>query len=359
MNKVQTILKEFGWNKSRTLEFKDYALKGYIPGRIVCEENRIYKVVSEFGELTATVSGRMWYHTDSRSNFPSIGDWVAIKAIPEEGKAQIHSLLSRTSFFSRKAAGEATREQIVAANIDRAFIVTDMDRDFNPRRLERYILLAKRSGTDPVIVLNKMDLCSNIEEAIGLAREVAGDIPILPVSALEHEGIESIALYIQKGETGVFIGSSGVGKSALVNALTGGNEHRVGPIREADGRGRHTTSHKELILLPDGGAIIDSPGMRELHLWADPEEVNDAFPEIEELSLNCRFKDCNHLHEPDCAVREALEKGQISIGRLNSYHKLQNECLALSKKQFESTRKQESAQRIQIAKLRRKIKIKD
>lgn len=358
MNKVQTILTEFGWNKSRTLEFKDYTLKGYIPGRIVRGENRIYKVMSESGELTATVSGRMWYHTESRSNFPAIGDWVALKAIPEECKAQIHAVLSRTSSFSRKAVGMATSEQIMATNIDRTFIVTDMDRDFNLRRLERYILLAKRSGTDPIIVLNKMDLCPNVEEAIALTREAAGELPILPVSALEHQGIESLSFYIQKGETGVFIGSSGVGKSALVNALTGGNKQQVGEVRESDGRGRHTTTYKELILLPDGGAIIDSPGMRELHLWADPEEVSDAFPEIEELASGCRFNDCKHLYEPACAVRQAIDEGYISEGRLKSYQKLQMECKSLSQAQHESARKVESARWRQITKDYRKMKIK-
>ena len=352
-------LKALGFDEHFRKCFAPYKEKGLFAGRVVREESNIYRVISEHGELRATVSGRLWYHAEARSEFPAIGDWVALRVIEAENKAKIVAILDRKSCFSRKEAGTVTREQIIAANVDVLFIVTGLDRDFNVRRLERYLLLCSNSGANPVVVLNKSDLCHDEElmTKIGEARACAPGTPVIPVSALEGSGLESMQLYLEKGQTGALVGSSGVGKSALINALLGRECQLVGEVREADGRGRHTTTHRELFTLPEGGLLIDSPGMRELQLWTEEDSLELAFSDIEELAQNCRFRDCQHQGEPGCAVHQALEEGTLAADRFDSYLQLQKETRYLARRQDQKARQEEQAKWRRISRQIRKMKI--
>ncbi len=348
-----------GYDDFYAKNFALHGAKGYVPGRIVREESQIYRVLCEAGELRATVSGRLWYHAEARSEFPAIGDWVALRVIEGEQKARIQAILPRKSCFSRKEAGTVTREQIIAANVDVLFIVTGLDRDFNVRRLERYLLLASDSGATPVVVLNKADLCENDElsDKLGQARAVAPGTPVLPISALTGMGLESLFLYLEKGQTGALAGSSGVGKSALINALLEDEQQVVGEVRASDGRGKHTTTHRELFILPSGGMLIDSPGMRELQLWTEEESLDDAFSDIEELAENCRFRDCQHQSEPGCAIHLALQSGELDGARFDSYLRLQKEARYLARRQDQKARLEEQAKWRRISRQIRKMKI--
>lgn len=309
--------------------------------RVIREDRGRYDVMTESGPRGAVVSGRLIHETLERADFPAVGDWVVGKG-DTDGPWLIQSVLPRRSQFSRKAVGGSSEAQVVAANVDRIFLVTALPEDFNERRLERYLLLAWNSGARPHVVLNKVDRVTEGETWLQRAATVAFDTPIHLCSALNGAGVDELAAALQPGETVALLGSSGVGKSALCNALLGldegKEEARTGAIRAGDGRGRHTTSHRQIHMLPSGALLMDTPGMRELQLWADEEEVDAAFADIEELAWNCRFGDCNHEAEPGCAVREALEAGSLDPDRFRSWSKLQREARRLAVRKEERAR---------------------
>ncbi|MCC7261010.1 MAG: ribosome small subunit-dependent GTPase A [Candidatus Latescibacteria bacterium] len=335
-------LKDLGWNPFFAEHFE--AHKGLVPARVACQHRDLYVVYSEAGEWTAEVPGK-WRHTArSPAEFPAVGDWVGVTP-REEDKATIHALLPRRSSFTRRAAGVRTDEQVIAANIDTLFLVNGLDGDFNLRRLERYLTLAWDSGAAPVIVLNKADQCAEVDERLAEVEGIAFGVPVYAVSALEDQGLEALSPYLGAGKTVAVVGSSGVGKSTLTNSLLGRQHLKVNAVREDDSRGRHTTSHRELVLLEQGGLIVDTPGMRELQLWADEEDLSEGFGEVEELAAQCRFGDCRHQREPGCAVRAAVARGQLEEGRLESYFKLKREIENLSRRQAQKTRLAERATR--------------
>lgn len=326
-------LELLGWNTFFANQAAAYLAKGYLAARVTAEHKHIYRVYAESGEFSARVSGRLRHRALGRQDFPAVGDWVAIDLTPGDSDATIHAVLPRRSKFSRKVAGAVTEEQIVAANVDTVFLVSAMDNDFNLRRIERYLTLAWESGANPVIVLNKSDLCGNISDRLAKVYSVAPGVPVHAISCVRSQGLDELASYLNPGYTVALLGSSGVGKSTLVNNLLGENALRVSEVRKGDGRGRHTTTHRELILLPRGGLIIDSPGMRELQLWEAEDGLTGAFDDIERLAGQCRFSNCGHHHEPGCAVIRAQEEGTLDPDRLENYKKLQKELAYLERRE--------------------------
>ncbi len=326
-------LQHLGWDPFFAEAFEPFNTGEFLPARVAVQHKGHYVLYSEHGELTGKITGRLRYLAGGISDFPAVGDWVVVRARPEEGAATITDILPRRTKFSRKVVGSTTEEQIIAANIDKAFIVSGLDEDFNPRRIERYLVLTAESGAEPVIVLNKADLCDDLPDVLDEVNALSGGAPVLVTSAKRNEGLDKLTAMIHEGQTGTLLGSSGVGKSSIVNHLLG-TEHMVtAEVRESDSRGRHATTHRELILLPTGGMLIDTPGMRELQLWGETSTANDSFDDIEELVLSCKFTNCRHETEPGCAVRQALEDGSLDPDRFASYQKLQKELNYLARKQ--------------------------
>lgn len=289
-----------------------------IAGRILSQEKGLYRVISARGEQFAETSGKFRYEVGSASDFPVVGDFVMMDCAPNMVNAIIHHVLPRKSVFIRKAVGTAHNKQVIAANIDTVFICMSLNNDFNLRRLERYLSIGWESGAVPVVVLTKADLCGNTAEKLSSVKAVAMGADILITSAIEQDGYEQVLPYIKEGHTVALIGSSGVGKSTLINRLLGENRIDTNGLRNDD-KGRHTTTRRELFLLPNGGLVIDTPGMRELGLWNAAEGLCKTFSDIEELSTKCRFKNCSHTTEPGCAVIAATESGDLSSERWQSY----------------------------------------
>lgn len=326
-------LTKLGWNNDYENAFAELKGMGYKPGRIFAEYKNMYKIICEDGELLAEISGKLHFGAEHQEDFPAVGDWVAVTIRPNEGRATIHNILPRKSKFSRKAAGTNTREQIVAANIDTVFIVNSLNKDFNLRRIERYLLLAWESGANPVIVLSKSDLCDDVEEKLAEVEAIAIGVPVHAVSSYSAAGLDDLRKHFKEGHTIALLGSSGVGKSSIINYFLGGEVQRVQELRTDGQKGKHTSTHREMFILPDGGLIIDTPGMRELQLWDAEEGLQEAFEDIEALAAGCFFRDCRHENEPGCAIREAIESGSLLEERLGSYKKLQKELLFLERKQ--------------------------
>jgi ribosome biogenesis GTPase / thiamine phosphate phosphatase len=297
------------------------------------EQRDAYWVAGADGEFFAEVSGRLRYLAAGRADFPAVGDWVAIESRPGDRQATIHAVLPRTSVLSRKAAGQETVQQIIAANVDTVFIVTSLNRDLNDRRLERYIAMVSESGAQPVILLNKSDLVDNAEEVAEGTRPYVAGAPVHVTSAQTGAGIDALEGYLGKGRTVCLVGSSGVGKSTLINRLLGVDRLKVSDVREKDDRGRHTTTTRQMIALPHGGLLIDTPGMREISLWGE-EGVEQAFPEITLLAAQCKFTDCQH-QESDvaCAIQKALESEELLQERWDAYLKLQKEAAYAARRQ--------------------------
>ncbi|WLR41769.1 ribosome small subunit-dependent GTPase A [Bacillus carboniphilus] len=325
-------LQSIGWNEQLEQEFKQLNDQHCLAvGRVATQHRNLYEIWTEKGKVTGNVSGKLRYQAETKSMFPVVGDWVAISMHEGEERATIQAILQRKSQFSRKVAGDTTEEQVISANVDTVFLVSALNQDFNVRRIERYLVLAWESGANPVIVLNKADLADDLEDKRQDVEAIAFGVPIIFVSCVTKQGFDDLQNYMQKGETVSLIGSSGVGKSSIVNMLTGEEKQQVQDIREDDHKGRHTTTHRELILL-ESGLIMDTPGMREIQLWGDEASVHSAFDDISELSSMCKFNDCQHQNEPGCAVRQAIEEGVVSGERYESYLKLQREMVYLADK---------------------------
>ncbi len=315
-------LDDLGWSPRLDAAFAEHRSAGFSPARVSLEHTHIYRVLTPDGELLARVSGRLRHDAFERADFPVVGDWVAIDPPQPDADARIRAVLPRFSRFSRRAAGDPTEEQVLAANIDIALLVSGLDFDFNPRRIERYLLTAWDSGAAPVIVLNKADLVDAPHTFVEQVAASARGVPIVVVSAKRPESMAVLREHVGRGKTAVLLGSSGVGKSSIANTLIGEELLRTREVRTSDSRGRHTSSNRQMILVPGGGILIDTPGMRELQLWDTSEALGSAFADVDALAESCRFRDCGHQGEPGCAVADAVADGRLDAGRLESYRKL-------------------------------------
>lgn len=306
------------------------------PARVVSPGRGLYRVAGGAGEALATLPGRL----EAAGDLPAVGDWVALEPALDPGpggRATIRALLPRRTVLSRKVAGGRAEEQVLAANVDTVFLVLGLDGDFNPRRLERLAVLAAASGAEAAVLLTKADLLADLPgelaARVGAARAAAPELPVLPVSAAAPDGVAPVEPYLVPGRTLALLGSSGVGKSTLVNRLAGSELLRTSAVRPGDDRGRHTTTHRELVRLPGGALLIDSPGLREVQLWLDePDGVAAGFVDVAALASGCRFRDCTHRQEPGCAVVRAVAEGRLDPARLDSLRKLEREAAALERR---------------------------
>ena len=301
------------------------------PARVVAEHRERYTIVSAGGDTSAVLAGRARHDAVARENLPAVGDWVGVSA-SGEGTAVIRLVVPRRAAFVRKVAGNTTRAQVVAANVDVALIATALPDDLNARRLDRYLTLAWESGSIPLVLLTKCDLSDDVDAAIAEARISASGADVIAVSAVTGQGIDALASRLRPGSTAVLLGSSGVGKSTLVNRLLGADRQRTADLG-LEGKGRHTTTHRELIRLTSGALLIDTPGMREMQLWSADEGLGTAFADLEACAERCRFRDCIHDGEPGCAVRAAVDAGELSAERLEHWHELLKELAYLARKQ--------------------------
>lgn len=322
-------LEELGWSPFFAEAFAALGAPGLAPARVVAAHARLLRVRAASGERLAEPSGRLRHSARNPESLPAVGDWVALRMAAGHHRAVVQSVLPRRSAFVRRAAGDVTVQQVLAANVDTAFLVMGLDRDFNPRRLERALVLAWESGATPVVLLNKADLCEDVAERQKQTEDVAPGVPVRVVAAKEGRGLDGLRPWLGRGQTVALIGSSGVGKSTLVNRLLGEERLRTREVRQSDQRGRHTTTHRELVPLPAGGLLLDTPGLREIQLWGSEEGLGAVFDDVEGLAAGCRFRDCAHLSEPGCAVRAAVEAGHLPETRLASYHKLRAELRSL------------------------------
>jgi len=319
-------LTKLGWNAALDETFAPHRAAGLIPARVAVEDKHFFRIWTVDAELSAQITGKLLHESRAdKSALPKVGDWVAVKLVPNEEKAVIQAILPRRTRLSRKMTGRDVEEQILATNIDVAFVVTAADASFNPARLERMLVMIHESGAQAAVVLNKIDLCDDVDARVAEATRVSGGATVLPACALTGRGVKQLGELIKPGETVVFIGTSGVGKSSLINRLYGEEIQATLEVRANDAKGRHATSWREMIFLPQGGVVIDTPGMREFHIWLAGGGLHDAFPDIEALSLKCHFRDCTHTQVKRCAVLEALADGSLSRERYDSFLKLQGE----------------------------------
>lgn len=331
----------YGWDEVFEKSFKEFTENNLLPARVI-ESNRLfYKLVSEKGVVNGRLSEKFRQNCFSRADLPTVGDWVAFEPRELIGFVSIQGLVKRKSKFSRKVIGIGSEEQVIAANIDTIFVVSGLDRDFSARRLERYAILAADSNAELVFILNKADLCKDLEQVMSEIKRSFPNNPVYALSALNNQGLEQLAAHINAGKTIVFLGSSGASKSTIINLLLGENRQKTGPVSAHSGRGRHITSGKNLIVLPSGALVIDTPGLRELQLLCSGAGLNSTFADIETLAGECKYKTCTHTNEPGCAVINAVSDGLISEERLDNYHKLKREIaynLARHEAQYKNKR---------------------
>jgi ribosome biogenesis GTPase / thiamine phosphate phosphatase len=317
-------LEALGWNRRWREKFEACAATGLVPARVVGEHRSHYRVATEATELSAGTTGRMRNTVAQRSDLPGVGDFVAVNVPEDDGPSTIEVVLPRTSALIRKAPGTPD-PQLLAANVDVVFIVTALGGDFNLARMKRYLALVQQSGAAPVIVVNKSDLENDVVGSAGRIEGIGPDAPVHMISARGHESIQILGHYFTGNRTVALIGSSGVGKSTLTNQLLGRDAQATQEVRGYDGRGRHTTTHRQLLLRPQGGAIVDTPGLRGLEVWNAAEAHEQGFDDIERLALQCRFSNCQHKTEPDCAVRSAVARGEVEAIRIAEYIKSTSE----------------------------------
>jgi ribosome biogenesis GTPase len=334
----------FGWDEGHARAFAPFATEGRAPARVVVEHRDSYVVQGPDGEHRAAVSGRFRFDAAVAADFPAVGDWVVVERHADAGDGTIHAVLPRRSAFVRRAPGRGVAEQVVAANVDLALVVSSLNRDLNPRRLERYLAVGWESGAAVAVVLSKADLCDDLEGRRRAIESGAPGVPIVFVSAIDGRGLDELRAMLEPGRTVVLIGSSGVGKSTLVNALAGESLLAVREVRLDDARGRHATTHRQLVRLPGGALILDTPGMRELGLLAE-DGLGEAFVDIDELATACRFSDCTHGSEPGCAVDAAIRVGSLARERLESRRKLEREALRARLEQDPRARAEERRRR--------------
>ena len=320
-------LQELGWDDGWASELDQLDDDNLVAGRIAAQHRGEYVLWTAGGELRAELPGRIRYDAGVSGVLPAVGDWVAARVRALEGRATIHSVLPRRTSIARKEVLRGSQAQVLAANVDTAFLLNGLDADYSIRRLERYLVLAWESGAQPVVVLTKTDLHADVADKVLDVERVAIGVPVHPVSNVTGEGLESVREHLAPATSSVVLGSSGVGKSTLINRIAGEEVMRTSDVA-ADGTGRHTTTHRELIRLPDGALVIDTPGLRELQLWDGDSSA--AFADIEALAADCRFSDCAHVHEPGCAVLGAVDDGTLELDRLRSWRKLQRELASIA-----------------------------
>lgn len=332
------ILEDWGWSPFFAEQFVPWQQRDFIPARVIRGEKNYFRVMTAAGELTVRFAGKLRHRAGGRADLPVVGDWVAVEPQPD-GRGLIHALLKRSSSFARNLPGrrkgkgkERIEQQVIAANVDLVLIVCGLDRDYNLRRIERYLTLVGGSGAEALVLLNKTDLCDNPQQCLQEVKTIAGDVPVHLCMAKEAAQLNFLSSYLQPGKTLALLGSSGVGKSTILNGLLGEEKQKIGAVSDAVGKGRHTTTHRELFLLPQGGILMDNPGMRELHLWGEEEDLSESFTDIEGLAVGCKFNDCAHNSEPGCAVRAAVERGELSGSRLENYRKLKDELAGLQRR---------------------------
>lgn len=349
-------LRAFGWDAHFEHLFEEHGRQGLTAARVTLEHQHIYTVQTSEGESLATVAGGLRHRAAGRHEFPAVGDWVAITAPGPGQRGVIQVILPRRSKFSRKVAGRETTEQVVAANIDTVFLMMGLDGDYSLRRIERYLITARDGGASPVVVLNKADLCDQVDARVRDVQQVAQSAPVHAISTKGDGLIDALDPYLAPGRTIALLGSSGVGKSTLVNRLVGHQMQATRAVRVTDHRGRHTTSRRELIVVTGGALLIDTPGLRELQLWDGSGGMDQTFDDIEALGTACRFRDCRHDAEPGCAVKAAAEAGQLDHGRLDSYRQLHRERAFLAAQQDERASQERKRQARTISKIIRDFK---
>lgn len=348
-------LERLGFDDRLRELFEEPLALGLVPGRVARVDRGYSMVVTEDGAVRAEVAMRLVEEARNAEDFPAVGDWVALRSEPDMDVPIIETVLPRTSAFVRRDPKEATEAQVLAANVDVTFIVHALADDPNISRIERELVLAWESGSAPALVLNKVDLCDDVEAAMASVEPIALGVPVVLASASDGAGMDEISALLGPGRTGVLLGPSGVGKSTIVNRLVGSDLQATAGVREGDHKGRHTTVARELIELPDGGLLIDTPGLRALALWDADDGMSLAFADIEELAQRCRFRDCAHDEEPGCAVREAVERGEIDERRFDSYHRLARELDYLASRQDARARAEREARWKHIRKASREL----
>lgn len=346
-------LEKLGWNDFFAGQFQEWSNKGFAPARVAALFGDRYLLMADPGNLTGRLTGRFKHTAGMQKDLPAVGDWVAVENVANEGLALIHALLERKNAFARKTpisggrrpegggiGGGSTEEQVIAANVDIIFLVCGLDSDFSIRRIERYLTIIQGMNASSVILLNKADLCERVDDCLKQVQTIVRDMPVHPISATQGTGLEAISGLLPRGHTAIFLGSSGVGKSSLVNRLLGETRQKTLSTNESTGKGRHTTTHRQLFVLASGGIIIDTPGLRELQLWASADDLEANFDDVIGLIHQCRFTDCRHQGEPGCAVRQALKNGELRMDRYESYLAQRREIRRLDakKRQLESMR---------------------